>query len=96
MMGYRPNALFSDGAAHARLRQAVTDSMAAVNELQLVRQPRQSADHLISQFSSEPRGQAELMGDYAQPLPLLVFSDLFGCPPEPTAHPTRPYSTPTC
>ncbi|MDO0929261.1 cytochrome P450 [Streptomyces sp. TG1A-8] len=82
MMGYRPNALFSDGAAHARLRQAVTDSLATVNELQLVRQTQQSADYLISQFSSERLGQAELMAEYAQPLPLLVFSDLFGCPPE--------------
>lgn len=77
MMGYRPNALFADGAAHARLRQAVTDSLATVNELQLARQVQQSADYLISVFSS--RGQAELMADYAQPLPLLVFSDLFGC-----------------
>ncbi|MFE3637921.1 cytochrome P450 [Streptomyces sp. NPDC059168] len=82
MMGYRPNALFSDGAAHARLRQAVTDSLAGVNELQLVRQTQQSADYLISRFSSDRLGQAELMAEYAQPLPLLVFSDLFGCPPE--------------
>ena len=82
MMGYRPNALFSDGAAHARLRQAVTDSLATVNELQLVRQTQQSADYLISRFSSDRLGQAELMAGYAQPLPLLVFSDLFGCPPE--------------
>jgi cytochrome P450 len=82
MMSYRPNALFSDGAAHARLRQAVTDSLSTVNELQLIRQTQQSADYLISRFSSEPRGQAELMAEYAQPLPLLVFSDLFGCPPE--------------
>ncbi|MFD6288822.1 cytochrome P450 [Streptomyces sp. NPDC060205] len=82
MMGYRPNALFSDGAAHARLRQAVTDSLASIDELQLVRQTQQSADYLISQFSSDVRGQADLMADYAQPLPLLVFSDLFGCPPE--------------
>ncbi|MEV5802412.1 cytochrome P450 [Streptomyces collinus] len=82
MMGYRPNALFSDGAAHARLRQAVTDSLATVNELQLVRQTQQSAEYLISRFSSDRLGQAELMAEYAQPLPLLVFSDLFGCPPE--------------
>ncbi|WBO62809.1 cytochrome P450 [Streptomyces camelliae] len=82
MLGYRPNALFSDGAAHARLRQAVTDSLATVNELQLVRQTQASADYLISRFSTERLGQAELMAEYAQPLPLLVFSDLFGCPPE--------------
>ncbi|MFJ8228726.1 cytochrome P450 [Streptomyces sp. NPDC094448] len=82
MMAYRPNTLFTDGAAHARLRQAVTDSLATVNELQLVRQTQQSAAYLIGQFGAAPEGQAELMADYAQPLPLLVFSDLFGCPPE--------------
>ncbi|GHJ37543.1 cytochrome P450 [Streptomyces sp. TS71-3] len=82
MMGYRPNALFSDGAAHARLRQAVTDSLATVDQARLVRLTQNSADYLISLFSTEPRGEAELMGAYAQPLPLLVFSELFGCPPE--------------
>lgn len=82
MMEYRPNALLSDGAAHARLRRAVTDSLATVNEHQLIRQTQQSANYLISQFSTDIRGQAELMAEYAQPLPLLVFSDLFGCPPE--------------
>ncbi|MGY0022031.1 cytochrome P450 [Streptomyces sp. cg35] len=82
MMGYRPNALFSDGAAHARLRQVVTDSLATVDERQLVRLTQQSADYLISSFSSEPGGQADLMSAYAQPLPLLIFSHLFGCPPE--------------
>ncbi|MFJ3671230.1 cytochrome P450 [Streptomyces sp. NPDC090106] len=82
MMGYRPNALFSDGAAHARLRQAVTDSLATIDQGRLVRLTQQSADYLISQFSSDAIGQAELMAAYAQPLPLLVFSDLFGCPPE--------------
>lgn len=82
MLGYRPNALFSDGAAHARLRQAVTDSLATVDQVRLVRLTQQSADYLISRFSSEALGQAELMAAYAQPLPLLVFGDLFGCPPE--------------
>ncbi|MFF4323514.1 cytochrome P450 [Streptomyces sp. NPDC001568] len=82
MMGYRPNALFSDGASHARLRRAVTDALATVNEHQLIRQTQQSANYLISQFSTDIRGHAELMAEYAQPLPLLVFSDLFGCPPE--------------
>ncbi|MGW1542047.1 cytochrome P450 [Streptomyces sp. NPDC002309] len=82
MMGYRPNALFSDGAAHARLRQAVTDSLATVDQVRLARLVQQSADYLISRFSSHSAGEAELMTSYAQPLPLLVFGDLFGCPPE--------------
>ncbi|MGW5866486.1 cytochrome P450 [Streptomyces sp. NPDC055239] len=82
MMGYRPNALFSDGASHARLRQVVTDSLATVDERQLIRLTQQSADYLISQFSTDPGGQTDLMSAYAGPLPLLIFSHLFGCPPE--------------
>lgn len=82
MLGHRPNALFADGAAHARLRQAITDSLATIDEIRLVRLVQRSADYLVSRFADEPHGRAELMADYAQPLPLLVFSELFGCPPE--------------
>lgn len=80
MMGYRPNALFSDGSEHARLRQAVTDSLATVDQHRLTIQVQQVAEYLISQFSSRRRGDVDLVADYAQQLPLLVYSDLFGCP----------------
>lgn len=80
MMGYRPNALFSDGAAHARLRHAVTDSLATVDEHRLTRLVQRVAEYLVSQFSSRGIGHADLVADYAQQLPLLVYSDLFGCP----------------
>ncbi|MER5437748.1 cytochrome P450 [Streptomyces sp. NPDC002790] len=82
MMAYRPNALFSDGADHAKLRQAVTAALDAVDERALIRQTQKSADYLISGFSSDRFGHAELMAEYANPLPLLVFSHLFGCPPD--------------
>ncbi|MYS21314.1 Cytochrome P450 [Streptomyces sp. DvalAA-14] len=80
MMAYRPNALFSDGAAHARLRNAVTDSLATVDEHRLTRLVQRVAEYLISQFSGRRIGNADLVADYAQQLPLLVYSDLFGCP----------------
>ncbi|MFF3492018.1 cytochrome P450 [Streptomyces sp. NPDC002795] len=82
MMAYRPNALFSDGADHAKLRQAVTAALATVDERALIRQTQDSADYLISGFSSDLDGSADLMAEYAGPLPLLVFSHLFGCPPD--------------
>lgn len=82
MMGYRPNALFSDGADHAKLRQAVIAALDTVDERALIRQTQKSADYLISNFCSDRDGSAELMAEYASPLPLLVFSHLFGCPPE--------------
>ncbi|MYT27390.1 MULTISPECIES: cytochrome P450 [unclassified Streptomyces] len=80
MMMYRPNALFSDGAEHMRLRQSVTASLAKVDTHRLGRHVGRVAAYLVGQFSS--RGRVDLVADYAQLLPLLVFNDLFGCPEE--------------
>ena len=38
MLAYRPNTMFSDGAEHLRLRQAVTDSLARVDMHRMGRQ----------------------------------------------------------
>ncbi|MGW7170259.1 cytochrome P450 [Streptomyces sp. NPDC054884] len=77
LLAYRPNAMFSDGAEHHRLRQAITDSMARVDSRKLSRSTEQVSNYLISQFGS--RGSADLLGDYAKQLPLFVFNELFGC-----------------
>jgi cytochrome P450 len=77
LLAYRPNAMFSDGAEHLRLRQAITDSMARVDSRRLSRSTAQVSDYLISQFGT--RGSADLLGDYAKQLPLFVFNELFGC-----------------
>ncbi|MEU9859540.1 cytochrome P450 [Streptomyces sp. NPDC047971] len=78
VLAYRPNCMFSDGAEHLRLRQAVTDSMARVDVRRLSRSTEQVSNYLISQFGA--RGSADLLGDYAKQLPLFVFNELFGCP----------------
>ncbi|MFD5751761.1 cytochrome P450 [Streptomyces sp. NPDC127033] len=80
MMAYRPNCLFSDGAEHMRVRQAVTESLGRVDTHRVSRHVDRVARYLISQFTS--RGRVDLVTDYAQLLPLLVFNDLFGCPAE--------------
>ncbi|MER5929017.1 cytochrome P450 [Streptomyces sp. NPDC002054] len=80
MLAYRPNCMFSDGAEHLRLRQAVTDSMARVDTRRLAQSTEQISNYLIAQFGS--RGSADLLGDYAKQLPLFVFNELFGCPAE--------------
>ncbi|QES51383.1 cytochrome [Streptomyces venezuelae] len=77
-LAYRPNSMFSDGAEHLRLRQAITDSMARVDARKLSQSTEQVSDYLISQFGA--RGSADLLGDYARQLPLFVFNELFGCP----------------
>ncbi|MEU8963344.1 MFS transporter [Streptomyces sp. NPDC048491] len=80
LLAYRPNAMFTDGAEHVRLRQAITDSFARVSNKRLSRIVSQAAQFLINQFSA--RGSADLLRDYAQQLPLYVFNELFGCPAE--------------
>lgn len=80
MMAYRPNCMFTDGAEHARLRRAVTDSLDNVDPHQLSRQVGQVADYLIDQFAH--LGEVDLLDDYAKALPLLVFNRLFGCSAE--------------
>jgi cytochrome P450 len=80
MMAYRPNCLFTDGADHLRLRQAVTESLAKIDSHRLSRHTERVATYLVDQFSG--RGKVDLVSDYAQMLPLLVFNDLFGCPAE--------------
>ncbi|TXC99857.1 cytochrome P450 [Streptomyces sp. ISID311] len=80
MMMYRPNCMFSDGAEHLKLRQAVTDSLARLDMHRVSRHVDRVAAYLIDQFGA--RGTADLISDYAQLLPLLVFNDLFGCPAE--------------
>ncbi|MFG3118360.1 cytochrome P450 [Streptomyces sp. NPDC048197] len=80
MMMFRPNCMFSDGADHLKLRQAVTDSFARLDMHRVSRHVDRVAAYLIDQFGF--RGKADLISDYAQVLPLLVFNDLFGCPAE--------------
>ncbi|MDX3530933.1 cytochrome P450 [Streptomyces sp. ID05-39B] len=80
VLSYRPNCMFSDGAEHLRLRQAVTDSMARIDTRKLSHTTEQVSNYLIAQFGS--RGSADLLGDYAKQLPLFVFNELFGCTPD--------------
>jgi cytochrome P450 len=80
LLAYRPNAMFTDGAEHMRLRQAITESFARVSNSRLSRIVNQAAQFLVNQFSA--RGSADLLRDYAQQLPLYVFNELFGCPPQ--------------
>lgn len=80
MMGYRPNCQFSDGDRHARLRAAVTDSLSYINPNALRDHVEHSADALLNDFGSA--GEADLVAQYAAPLPMMVLTRLFGCPTE--------------
>ncbi|WP_326654083.1 MULTISPECIES: cytochrome P450 [unclassified Streptomyces] len=79
MMMYRPNALWTDGDEHSRLRGAITDSLGRVDPNALRGYVEHSADTLIDRIG--PNGRADLLSEYGAVLPLLVFNQLFGCPP---------------
>lgn len=78
MMAYRPNLLFSDGVEHLRLRSAVTESLGRLDTRRLTQTVERVSAYLVDQFSA--RGNVDLLREYARPLPLLVFNEIFGCP----------------
>ncbi|MFC5753416.1 cytochrome P450 [Actinomadura rugatobispora] len=80
MMQSRPNALFTDGEAHARLRSAVNDALSRIDLAALRDYVERAADRLLEEFAGA--GEADLLGQYARRLPQLVFNETFGCPPE--------------
>jgi cytochrome P450 len=80
MMMPRDNALWKDGAEHQRLRGAITGALARIDTYALADSVARIADNLIDAFL--PAGQADLVAQYADPLPTLTIIELFGCPPE--------------
>jgi cytochrome P450 len=79
-MSHRPNAMFSDGDEHRRLRSAVTEALGQVNHGTLRREIVAVADRLIDRVA--PEGRADLMTGYALPLLMIVFTRMFGCTDE--------------
>ncbi|MFE1190005.1 cytochrome P450 family protein [[Kitasatospora] papulosa] len=82
MMGWRPSVLYTDGDEHARLRWAMDDCIARIDPHQLRDITRRSALSLIANVIGT--GRADLMRDFADVVPMLVFAELLGCPPEMT------------
>lgn len=80
MMGYRPSVLYTDDQEHARLRRAMDDCIARISPHQLHDITRRSSLILVSRVIEN--GHADLMSDFADTLPLLVFAELLGCPPQ--------------
>ncbi|TMQ91391.1 cytochrome P450 [Actinomadura soli] len=80
MLQARPNALFTNGAVHARFRSVIVDSLTRVHPAALRRYAEDAADGLIDAFAGD--GKADLIAQYTRPIPLLVFRELFGCPRE--------------
>ena len=78
MMSWLPSALFADGEEHTRLRSPIMDGMARIDMTAMTGTVRRIADELVDTFVA--RGEADLIGDFAAPLPALVLNRLFGLP----------------
>ncbi|EPH45163.1 cytochrome P450 [Streptomyces aurantiacus] len=76
MVGWRPDCVSQEGEAHRRLRAAVTDNLQATAGRGIRRHVTHFANKQIDAFVSA--GRAELVTDYAQSLPMLVLTRLFG------------------
>ncbi|PWI05148.1 cytochrome P450 [Streptomyces sp. NWU339] len=82
MMAWRPSVLYTDGDEHARLRWAMDDCIGRISPHWLREITRRSALKLIARVIAH--GQADLMVDFADMVPMLVFAEILGCPPEKT------------
>ncbi|MFF3575260.1 cytochrome P450 [Nocardia jiangxiensis] len=80
LMQWRPNARRSDGAVHARYRQAIVAGLADVNPYRVHDTVERVAVQLINSFCED--GSADLIRQYAFPLTFAVLNVLMGCPTE--------------
>nr|WP_245380753.1 cytochrome P450 [Kibdelosporangium banguiense] len=78
IVGFQPSAMFTEGAEHRRRAGAISDVLAAVDQFELRRHCERLADKLIDTFAGS--GEADLVNQYARPIPLLAVAWMFGLP----------------
>ncbi|ASW52946.1 cytochrome P450 [Plantactinospora sp. KBS50] len=76
--GLNQNMLNADPPEHTRLRRIVSQAFAPRRIEALRPRVARLVDDLIDKFA--PRGEAELMRDFAIPLPMMVICELLGIP----------------
>ncbi|PAZ10180.1 cytochrome [Streptomyces sp. SA15] len=76
MLAWRPDCVSQDGEPHRRLRGAVTDGLLAASGRGVRRHATHFANKQIDAFAES--GQADLVADYAEYLPMLVLTRILG------------------
>jgi cytochrome P450 len=76
----KSNLLFRDPPDHTRLRGLVTQAFSPRTVERLRPRIAAIADQLLS--AVQAKGEADLIRDYAFPLPIIVIAELLGVPPE--------------
>lgn len=78
VLAWRPDCISQDGREHQRLRGAVKESLERFDRRAIRRHVHRHSHLLTDDFAGA--GQAELVGQFAEQLPMLVLTDLFGLP----------------
>ncbi|MFG2669081.1 cytochrome P450 [Streptomyces sp. NPDC048387] len=78
MTAWQPVCHMVEGAEHERLRGAITDSVERFDRRGVRRYVKRFADQLIDSFVES--GRCDLVADFAEPLPMLVMTQLVGAP----------------
>ncbi|MBZ4015389.1 cytochrome P450 [Streptomyces purpurogeneiscleroticus] len=73
---WEPTCAFTDGPAHARVRSAVTDSLDDLDRHGIRRYVVRYTKMLVNEFIRT--GKADLVGQYAERLPMFVMTRLLG------------------
>lgn len=73
---HQPSAIFTEGDEHQRRAGAISDVLTAVDQFELRKHCERIADTLIDTFASS--GEADLVNQYARPIPLLALAWMLG------------------
>ncbi|MBP2320819.1 cytochrome P450 [Kibdelosporangium banguiense] len=87
LIGYQPTMMFAEGAAYQRRAEAFNGALADVDQFALGTQAQQVADRLIDAFAGT--GEADLITQYADGVPLPVVAQMIGVPEAETANLVR-------
>ncbi|MCX5371099.1 cytochrome P450 [Streptomyces sp. NBC_00103] len=79
-MAWQPICAHAEGDEHKRLRGAVTAAMATIDDRSVRRYINRSSQRLVNRFCEE--GRADLVGDFAEHLPMAVMCHVLGMPDE--------------
>ncbi|MFE2598585.1 cytochrome P450 [Streptomyces sp. NPDC059396] len=77
---WQPLCVFADGAEHERLRGAVTDAIARIDHRGVRRHINRYSNRLVNEFCQD--GRADLVGRFAEHLPMMVMAQILGMPEE--------------
>ncbi|OAH11229.1 cytochrome P450 [Streptomyces jeddahensis] len=80
MVTWAPLISFADGAEHQRVRGAINDALAAIDDRGLRRFIHRSSQRLVNEFCET--GTADLVSQFAEHLPMAVMCEVLGMPDE--------------